>query len=131
MADGKRRFRCLRCGNCCRWPGAVRVGEAEIDAIAAFLGMSTGRFLEECTTLLPDRSGLSLTEKADGSCRFLEEGDPARCGIDPAKPAQCRRFPEHWNFPGWERECAGGNALQQTAEADAASAENKPHRRAE
>ena len=24
-----------------------------------------------------------------------------------AKPRQCRNFPLVWNFPGWEKECAG------------------------
>ena len=96
--------------------GAVRVETAEIDRIAAFLGMAVEQFLAEYTELLPDRSGLTLPEKPDGSCCFLEEGSPARCRIEPGKPAQCRRFPEHWNFPGWERECAGGRALQETAD---------------
>ena len=40
-----------------------------------------------------------------GSQVFLEEGEPAGCRIDPVKPEQCRRFPERWNFPGWEKEC--------------------------
>ena len=59
-------FHCLRCGNCCRWPGAVRVGEAEIDAIAAYLGIPLEQFLTEYTELLPDRTGLTLPEKPDG-----------------------------------------------------------------
>ena len=107
MTEEKKQFRCRRCGNCCRWPGAVRVETAEIDRIAAFLGMAVEQFLAEYTELLPDRSGLTLPEKPDGSCCFLEEGSPARCRIEPVKPAQCRRFPEHWNFPGWEREYTG------------------------
>ena len=116
MTEEKKQFRCRRCGNCCRWPGAVRVETAEIDRIAAFLGMAVEQFLAEYTELLPDRSGLTLPGKPGGSCCFLEEGSPARCRIEPVKPAQCRRFPEHWNFPGWERECAGGRALQETAD---------------
>lgn len=110
MGNQMEQFHCLRCGNCCRWPGAVRVGEAEIDAIAAYLGIPLEQFLTEYTELLPDRTGLTLPEKPDGSCCFLEEGEPARCRIDPVKPVQCRRFPEHWNFPGWEKECAAGKA---------------------
>ena len=101
-------FRCRRCGSCCRWPGYVRVSAREIDAIAESLGMSSERFIDEYTRLVVDRSGLSLTEKADGSCVFLEETRPARCRIEAAKPRQCRDFPEKWNFPGWEKECAGG-----------------------
>ncbi|PVY35158.1 hypothetical protein C8D82_14319 [Victivallis vadensis] len=98
-------FVCVRCGNCCRWSGCVKVTDAEIDVIAAFLGMPPEAFLERWTELMPDRQGLTLIEKADGSCVFLEEGEPAGCRIDPVKPEQCRRFPERWNFPGWEKEC--------------------------
>ena len=34
------RYLCQRCGNCCRWPGFVRVDEDEINAMAQFLGLS-------------------------------------------------------------------------------------------
>ena len=33
-------FSCRRCGNCCRWPGAVKLAEGEAEAIAVFLNMS-------------------------------------------------------------------------------------------
>ncbi len=105
-------FHCLRCGNCCRWSGCVKVTDAEIDAIAAFLGMEPDRFLDEYTDLMPDRRGLTLIEAENGSCIFLEETDPPGCRIEPVKPAQCRDFPFRWNFPGWENECAGGAAMR-------------------
>lgn len=98
-------FVCTRCGNCCRWSGCVIVTPARIDAIAAFLGITPEAFIEQWTKLTPDRQGLTLIEKADGSCIFLEDGKPAGCRIEPVKPEQCRRFPEQWNFPGWEKEC--------------------------
>ena len=101
-------FRCRRCGSCCRWSGYVRVSAPEIDAIAGLLQIPAERFIAEYTRLTADRSGLSLVEKADGSCVFLEGSHPARCRIEAAKPRQCRDFPEKWNFPGWEKECAGG-----------------------
>lgn len=102
-------FRCRRCGNCCRWSGYVRLSETEIDVIAGFLGMSPGDFVERYTRLTADRSGLSLIEKADGACIFLTETRPPACRIEAVKPRQCRDFPEKWNFPGWEKECAGGD----------------------
>lgn len=82
-------FKCIRCGNCCRWTGCVKVSDSEIDAIAAWLGMPSGRFIEEYTTLMPDRRGLTLIEKPDGSCIFLEDGEPCGCRINPVKPKQC------------------------------------------
>lgn len=104
-----RKFECRRCGNCCRWSGCVKLESHRVDVIAAFLGIPVEEFLERYTRLMPDRQGLSLTEKPDGSCVFLdgEEGEPARCRIQPVKPEQCDRFPLHWNFPGWEALCPG------------------------
>lgn len=81
--------------------------DAAIDAAAVFLKMTPEDFIGQYTVLMPDRSGLTLIEKPDGSCIFLEETEPPSCRIQPVKPEQCRRFPEHWNFPGWEKECPG------------------------
>ena len=104
-------FRCRRCGNCCRWPGHVHVTDREVDAIAAMLGMSPEDFIETYTRLTEDRRGLSLIENELGHCIFLENTEPATCRIDENKPQQCRDFPARWNFPGWEKECAGGGEM--------------------
>lgn len=109
LADLEKRFRCLRCGACCRWEGPVRVSEEEIKAIAAFLEMEESLFIKEYTCLAPDRKSLSLLEKEDGSCLYLD--DEKGCLIQEVKPLQCREFPYKWKFPGWEKECAGGRAL--------------------
>lgn len=98
-------FRCVRCGNCCRWPGPVRVDDTEIVKIAAFLGVPEADFIESHTILTADRRGLSLPENPDGSCEYFSE--EAGCLIQPVKPRQCRDFPLKWNFPGWENECRG------------------------
>ena len=102
-----KKFECVRCGNCCRWSGCVRLEASEVDAIAAFLGMAVGEFLAEFTALMPERQGLTLVEKPGGSCIFLEEGEAVGCRINPVKPRQCEGFPLRWNFPGWEKECGG------------------------
>ncbi len=108
-------FQCLRCGNCCRWPGYVRVNEEECAAIAAYLGMPVLEFTARYTILTSDRRMLSLIENAAGECIFYDN-DPPGCRIDPVKPTQCREFPLYWNFPGWEKECAAGRAMQQKQE---------------
>lgn len=101
-------FQCRRCGNCCRWPGPVRVNEKEIEAIAGFLNLDFNDFIQHYTRLTADRRSLSLLEKPDGSCLYLDEsGAIPACGIEKVKPKQCRNFPEKWNFPGWENECEG------------------------
>jgi Fe-S-cluster containining protein len=80
----------------------VKVSEDEIRQIAAFLSMEEVPFVEKYTRLRADRRGLSLTERADGSCIFLEGND---CVINAVKPQQCRDFPNKWNFPGWRQVC--------------------------
>lgn len=105
-------FRCLRCGNCCRWPGYVRLDAREVDAVAEFLNLSAEEFIENYTRLTADRSGLSLLENPDGSCPYLTETpEGPACMIQPVKPRQCRDFPLKWNFPDWQQECAGGRAM--------------------
>jgi len=95
-------YQCQRCTNCCRWPGFVRVDEAEITAIAQFVGMGEFDFIQKYTRLRPRRDGLSLIEKPGGECIFL---DGNNCAIQEVKPQQCRDFPNKWNFPGWRQVC--------------------------
>ena len=100
--EGKK-WLCQRCGNCCRWPGLVRVTDQEVDTIANFLEIPVSTFLEEYTEITPDRRGLTIISKEDKSCLFLEE--PNICKINDVKPIQCSGFPNTWNFPGWEKKC--------------------------
>ena len=74
----------------------------EIAAIASFVGLTEDVFVERHTRLRPDRRGLSLLERDDHSCAWLEGKD---CGLQAVKPRQCRAFPNDWNFPGWREKC--------------------------
>ena len=96
------RYACQRCTNCCRWPGFVRISDEEISAIAAFLHCSEYEFVQRFTRLRPQRDGLALMDKSDGSCVFLDGKD---CTIQPVKPKQCVGFPNEWSFPGWREVC--------------------------
>ncbi|MEI6148327.1 MAG: YkgJ family cysteine cluster protein [bacterium] len=98
-------FQCLRCGDCCRRPGEVRLREGEAEAIATHLSLEVGTFTEHYTRLREDRRGLSLCERPDGACIFLE-GPPASCSIQAAKPGQCRDFPSHWQYEKMPSNCA-------------------------
>ena len=109
------RFECKRCGTCCKWEGPVRVSYEEILAIAHFLGIDPEDFIRKYTVLAPDRKSLSLTEKPDGSCFYYDDAEKS-CIINPVKPKQCSDFPFRWNFPGWEKLCAGGIALENETE---------------
>jgi uncharacterized protein len=93
---------CQRCGNCCKWPGDVRIEEDEVAPIAAHLGLAEDEFLARYTRLRTNRTGLSLIEKENHECIML---DGNACRIHPVKPAQCRGFPNLWNFPGWRDVC--------------------------
>ena len=95
-------YQCQRCANCCKWPGDVVLWDDEIDRIAKFIGMETGAFVETYTRLRANRTGLSLIEKPNGECIFL---DGLSCSINDVKPEQCRDFPNKWNFPGWRDRC--------------------------
>ena len=95
-------YECDRCTACCRWPGQVRLMEAEITRIAGFLGMTESVFIQKFTRLTGDRKGLALEDKENGECVFLDGND---CAINPVKPQQCRDFPNLWNFPGFQEAC--------------------------
>ena len=95
-------YQCQRCTNCCRWPGDVKVEDHEIAAISAHLGLTVEEFIQRYTRLRLNRQGLSIIERPDDSCIFLEGHD---CIINDVKPQQCRDFPNKWNFPGWRQVC--------------------------
>lgn len=95
-------YQCQRCANCCKWPGEVPVSDEEVAQIASFMQMPEKDFIDHYTILRRNRQGLTLTEKANGECVFLDGID---CRINPVKPSQCRDFPNQWNFPGWRKLC--------------------------
>jgi len=80
----------------------VRLSDAEIARLAAFMELSEHEFIQRHTRLRSDRQGLSLQEKPNGECIFLNGND---CAVQPVKPQQCRDFPNLWNFPGFEKVC--------------------------
>ncbi|MFA6815627.1 MAG: YkgJ family cysteine cluster protein [Lentisphaeria bacterium] len=99
-------FQCLCCGECCRWPGIVRVSEPECDAIAAYLEMELQAFLQKYTKIAPDRRGLILIDQKDGACVFLQKNN--RCHIYSVRPRKCRTFPYEWDVPlEMQKRCAG------------------------
>src|SRR5436189_6003936 len=85
---------CQRCTACCRWPGQVRLSDAEISRLAAFKKMNEHDFIQQFTRLTSGRRGLALMDKPNGECVFLEGEN---CSVQPVKPQQCRDFPNLWN----------------------------------
>lgn len=95
-------YQCQRCTNCCKWPGQVRLTDADIASMARFLEVSEWDFIQQYTRLRVRKDGLALVDKPNGECIFLEGRD---CRVQDAKPEQCRGFPNVWNFPGWREVC--------------------------
>lgn len=101
-------FKCVQCGNCCRWQGDVCIEDDEVASIADYLGMTEQAFIAEHCRLRANRQGLSIKDLPSGACSMLcEEG----CRIHAVKPRQCKGFPYTWSFPGWEQECKGAQCL--------------------
>ncbi|MDR1146166.1 MAG: YkgJ family cysteine cluster protein [Verrucomicrobiales bacterium] len=99
-----RKYICRRCGNCCRWPGLVKLTAADTARLAAFLRLTVEELVAEYAELHPRRTGLVLKSRANGECCFLAGVN--RCRVNPVKPAQCDGFPNRWQFPGWREVCA-------------------------
>ena len=104
-------FKCRCCGACCRIKdGIVRVSDAEIARIAAFLGMSEADFIERETEVAPDRKSLMLKSLPDGSCAYLTADN--LCRINPVKPDKCRTFPFEWTNDDSTDICPGLHSVR-------------------
>lgn len=104
MADGQvpwyaegLRFSCVHCGNCCSGsPGYVRFSAAELERMAAYLGIGTDEFLRRYARKRGGRWSLREIESNGGyDCVFLEREvqGATRCSIYPVRPEQCRTWP--------------------------------------
>lgn len=102
---GADRFDCARCGACCRWPGHVFLSESDCARLARVLGLEERTFLKRYARLASNRAALSLAEREDGSCIFLDDRE---CLVYDARPDQCRGYPHAWSLtepcPGCRRE---------------------------
>ncbi|MDH3520005.1 MAG: YkgJ family cysteine cluster protein [Myxococcales bacterium] len=84
------RFRCRRSGNCCARPeGIVRVDAADVERIAAYLGLREETF----RTRYVARRGDRLKDAQGSRCVFLEDGGTTSCHIYPVRPKRCRSWP--------------------------------------
>jgi len=102
IAEQGLHFQCQRCGNCCRWRGDVIIEKDEVSNIAGHLGLSEEEFIADFTRLSANRKHLSLIDKNNHECIFLEG---IECTIQSVKPRQCEGFPNKWNFKDWRQDC--------------------------
>jgi len=107
----------------------VRIGSAEVDRIAAFLGLECQEFLRAYTLRVGARSWW-LTEQPNLErwCVFLARDADGRyaCRINPVKPDQCRGFPAKWRNEDSFQTCAGLRALMRLLDREAGAANPSP-----
>ena len=66
------------------------VNDQEIEGISGYLGKSSSQVRND--HVRPIGKELSLTEREDGDCTFLD-GETRRCLIYSVRPRQCRSWP--------------------------------------
>ena len=104
------RFRCTRCGNCCRGAGNVWVSDDEVAALAARLELPRDEFRSEYTRR--SGRGVVLRQKRNQDCVFWS--DSAGCEVYTQRPRQCQSYP-FWsgnvhsrdNWQSESRSCPG------------------------
>lgn len=102
-------YDCKMCGQCCYGEGGIFITEADVKAIAAYLGLPRAEFLD---TYVGIRNGrMEIITRSDGACVFLKN---KVCGIHPVKPHNCRTWPfmpgalrEEWGFLSMKNNCPG------------------------
>ena len=89
--SGGLRFKCTQCGDCCSGSeGFVWVNQAEIDGMAARLGLAPDEFERRYVRRVGVRR--TLTERPGGDCVLLDEKTRA-CTAYEERPRQCRTWP--------------------------------------
>lgn len=101
------KFECSQCGDCCTGaPGFVWVNNAEIEALAAEVGLSAEAFEDQYVRRVGVRK--SLKEFPNGDCVFFDT-EKRNCSVYGARPRQCRTWP-FWDSnlgtpEDWEHTC--------------------------
>jgi len=80
-------FSCQRCGNCCKGYGGTYLTEADIDAIACYLGVPVDRLIARYTRQSGGRPVIAQGD--NGYCIFWDKV----CTIHAVKPKMCRQWP--------------------------------------
>ncbi|MFW6134386.1 MAG: YkgJ family cysteine cluster protein [Elusimicrobiota bacterium] len=81
----KTKFKCLKCGNCCRTEGYVFISETEAENIADHIGENYKTFTKKY------HRRIRLSGGYDKKCIFLNQDN--KCSIYKVRPKQCRSFP--------------------------------------
>ncbi len=86
------RFECTGCGDCCTGSaGYVWVNQAEINAMAAQLGVSPKDFESKYVRPIGIRRSL-IEDEDNGDCVFFDNKS-RKCQVYEDRPRQCRTWP--------------------------------------
>jgi Fe-S-cluster containining protein len=80
-------FDCTLCGDCCKGYGGTYVTEADIQAIARYIGVPVDVLVDNYTRKSGNKHLIS--QGKNGYCIFWDKV----CTIHPVKPEMCRRWP--------------------------------------
>jgi hypothetical protein len=80
-------FSCRQCGECCRGEKGILVTPVELEALAAYLGLSTAEF---AARYLVDTAMGPQMATQNGSCIMQQD---ELCLVHPVKPRICREWP--------------------------------------
>ena len=106
------RFECTACGDCCTGaPGFVWVNKAEIEALAATLGLSVGETESKYVRKVGIRKSLVEVQGGDGKgdCVFFNN-KTRQCQVYHARPRQCH------TWPFWQSNLQSPDAWNRAAE---------------
>lgn len=113
------RFKCTGCGDCCTGSsGYVWVNQAEIDALAVRLGMSSDAFEKKYVNQVGVRRTLKELKHRGYDCVFLD-AETRRCTVYEDRPRQCR------TWPFWDSNLKSPAAWQEACEACPGSGKGK------
>ncbi len=85
--EGAEIFDCTQCGECCKGYGGTYVTDADIRAIANYIGVESEGFRERYCRMSGSRFVIAQGE--NGYCLFWD----GNCSIHPVKPRMCRVWP--------------------------------------
>ena len=88
MYKGEAIFTCRQCGECCKGYGGTYVSRADVEAIAAYIGVEPELVEKKYCTQSGDR--LVLVQQESDFCIFWKD---KICSIHPVKPEMCRAWP--------------------------------------
>ena len=80
-------FACTLCGDCCKGYGGTYLTDADMDAIARFIGVSKERLKSAYTRLSGGKR--VIAQGKNGYCIFWDKV----CTIHAVKPRMCRQWP--------------------------------------